>query len=215
MTTDASWRWRFAADDTTVGSDEYELFWDRMIRWLTRDPLLEPARISTDRERYGIGGELVVSGRLRDESYRPMKKVRVQLHYQPAVDDKPVAVLGADQDGQLQTTLRAPGEPGAYEVVASVEGKEVAREVFIVEESGDELADLEAIPEQLQVVAAQTGGRMFLGTKDVPALSELASTSRRAAGLVSKQPLSKPWFIFLTVIVLGATWVLRRRWGRR
>ena len=215
MTTDASWRWRFAADDTTVGSDEYELFWDRMVRWLTRDPLLEPARISTDRERYGIGGELAVSGRLRDEAYRPMKKARVELHYQPASDDKPVAVVDADQDGQIQTTLRAPGEPGAYEVVASVEGKEVAREVFIVEESGDELADLEAMPEQLQAVAAQTGGRVFLGTKDVPALSELASTSRRAAGLVSKQPLSNPWFIFLTVIALGATWVLRRRWGRR
>jgi uncharacterized membrane protein len=215
MTTDASWRWRFAADDTTVGSDEYELFWDRMIRWLTRDPLLEPARISTDRERYGIGGDLVVSGRLRDDSYRPMKKVRVKLHFQPAVDEKPVAALDTDQDGQLKTTVRAPVEPGAYEVIASVKGREVAREVFVVEESGDELADLEAMPEQLQAVADKTGGRVFLGTGDVPALSELASTSRRAAGLVSKQPLSNPWFIFFTVLLLGATWVIRRRWGRR
>ena len=215
MMTDASWRWRFAADDTAVGSDEYELFWDRMIRWLTHDPLLEPARISTDRDRYGVGGQLVVSGRLRDETYRPMKKARVELHYQPASDDKPIAVVDADQDGQIRTTLRTPDEPGAYEVVASVEGKEVAREVFIVEESGDELADLEAMPEQLHAIAAQTGGRVFLGTKGVPALSELASTSRRAAGLVSKQPLSNPWFIFLAVFVLGATWLLRRRWGRR
>ena len=52
---------------------------DRMIRWLTRDPLLEPARISTDRERYGIGGEIAVSGRLRDEAYRPMKEARALL----------------------------------------------------------------------------------------------------------------------------------------
>jgi len=215
MMTDASWRWRFAADDATVGSDEYELFWDRMIRWLTRDPLLEPARISTDRERYGVGGDLVVSGRLRDDSYRPMKKARVKLHFQPAVDDKPVAALNTDQDGQLQTTVRAPVEPGAYEIIASVDGKDVAREVFVVEESGDELADLEAMPEQLRAVADRTGGQVFLGTGDVPALSELASTSRRAAGLVSKQPLSNPWFIFFTILLLGATWVLRRRWGRR
>lgn len=215
MATDASWRWRFAADDTTVGSDEYELFWDRMIRWLTRDPLLDPARISTDRERYGVGGELTVSGRLRDETYLPMKKARVEVHYQPGADDKPVAVVMTDQDGRLKATLPAPSEPGAYEVVASVEDVEVAREVFIVEESGDELADLEVMPEQLQAVAAQTGGRVFLGTSDVPALSELASTSRRAVGLVSKQPLSNPWFIFVTVVLLGVTWVLRRRWGRR
>ena len=215
MTADASWRWRFAADDTTVGSDEYELFWDRMIRWLTRDPLLEPARISTDRERYGVGGELAVSGRLRDKAYRRMKRARVELRFHPAVDDEAVAVVDTDQDGQLQATLRAPGDPGAYEIVASVEGKEVAREVFIVEESGDELADLEAMPEQLEAVAEQTGGRVFLGIDDVPALSELASTTRRAAGLVSKQPLSNPWFILGTVLLLGVTWVLRRRWGRR
>jgi hypothetical protein len=139
-----------------------------MIRWLTRDPLLEPARISTDRERYGVGAELVVSGRLRDDDYRPMKKARVELHYQPGNDDDGGAVVDTDQDGQLQTTLRAPSEPGAYEVVASVEGKELAREVFIVEESGDELADLETMAEQLQAVAEQTGGRVFLGTQDVP-----------------------------------------------
>lgn len=215
MMADASWRWRFAADDTTVGSDEYELFWDRMIRWLTRDPLLEPARISTDRERYGVGGELAISGRLRDKGYRPIAQARVELRFQPADEERAVATVDTDQDGQLRATLHAPSDPGAYEVVASVEGEEIAREVFIVEESGDELADLEAMPEQLEAVAAQTGGRVFLSVEDVPALSELVSTTRRAAGLVSKQPLSNPWFISLTVMLLGTTWVLRRRWGRR
>jgi uncharacterized membrane protein len=215
MTTDASWRWRFAADDTTVGSDEYELFWDRMIRWLTRDPLLEPARISTDRERYGIGGELVVSGRLRDEGYRPLRRARVELHVQPGPDDEPPVVVEADEDGKVRATLRAPSEPGAYEVVALVEGKPIATEVFIVEESGDELADLEPSSAELEAVTEQTGGRLFLGTDDVPALKDLATSSRRAVGLDARQPLLEPWFILLTVLLLSATWVLRRRWGRR
>ena len=215
MTADASWRWRFAADDATVGADEYELFWDRMIRWLTHDPLLEPARISTDRERYGFGGEIDVSGKLRDKNYRPFDRARVELQFQPAVNEQAAAVVETDENGQLQATVRAPAEPGAYEIVASVEGQDIAREVFIVEESGDELADLETTAAELETLAEQTGGRVFLGIDDVPALSELAATTRRAAGLVSKQPLSKPWFISLTVLLLGATWVLRRRWGRR
>jgi hypothetical protein len=215
MTADASWRWRFAADDTTVGSDEYELFWDRMIRWLTHDPLLEPARISTDRERYGLGGELVISGKLRDENYRPMDKTRVELQFQPAGQDDAVAVVETDEDGLLQATMRAPAEPGAYEIVASVENEDVAREVFIVEQSGDELAELEVLPDELEALAEKTGGRLFLGTADVPPLSELAATTRRTAGLMSKQPLSNPWYISLTVLLLGAVWVLRRRWGRR
>jgi hypothetical protein len=87
--------------------------------------------------------------------------------------------------------------------------------VFIVEESGDELADVESITAELEALAKQTGGRVFLSIEDVPALSELASATRRAAGLMSKQPLSNPWFILVTVLLLGATWVLRRRWGRR
>ncbi|HET6416035.1 MAG TPA: glutamine amidotransferase [Polyangiales bacterium] len=215
MTTDASWRWRFAADDATVGSDEYELFWDRMIRWLTRDPLLEPARISTDREHYGAGAEISVSGRFRDSGYRPMKKARVALHVQPDSGEGPPVIADADEDGVLQAILRAPTEQGAYEVVASVDGKDLAREVFIVERSGDELANLEAIPDRLQALAEKTGGRLFLGTEGVPPLSELASSSRRATGVVSKQPLLTPWFILLTILILGTTWVLRRRWGRR
>jgi hypothetical protein len=84
-----------------------------------------------------------------------------------------------------------------------------------VEQSGDELANLEAIPDRLQSLTEKTGGRLFLGTGDVPPLSELASSSRRATGLVSKQPLLTPWFILLTILILGTTWVLRRRWGRR
>lgn len=215
LMTDATWRWRFAADDVTVGSDEYELFWDRMIRWLTRDPLLEPARLSTDRERYGRGGELVVSGRLRDARYRPMSEARAELHFDPAEGDEAVAVAKTDEEGELRATLAAPAEPGAYAIVATVDGEEIAREVFVVEESGDELADLEAVPDQLRAIADRTGGKVFIGVDDVPSLSELASTTRRAAGLVSKQPLSNPWFILLTIGVLGATWMLRRRWGRR
>jgi uncharacterized membrane protein len=215
LMTDSSWRWRFAADEVTVGSDEYELFWDRMIRWLTRDPLLEPARISTDRERYGIGAEVEVSGRLRNELYDPIRRANAELYFEPSESSDPVATLRTDPDGRLRVRVPAPTEPGAYEVFAVVDGKELAREVFIVEEGSDELADLEAIPEELKKISEKTGGRVFLGVDDVPPLAELASTTRRAAGLVSKQPLSNPWFVFLTIAVLGATWVLRRRWGRR
>jgi hypothetical protein len=87
--------------------------------------------------------------------------------------------------------------------------------VFVVEEGSDELADLEAMPAGLQAISERTGGRVFLGVDDVPPLADLASTTRRASGLVSKQPLSSPWFVFLTLAILGATWILRRRWGRR
>ena len=216
MTADASWRWRFASDDATVGSDEYELFWDRLVRWLTRDPLLEPARISTDRDRYGIGAPVIVSGLLRDERYRPIANERVSLRVEPTRDEVAGEVTAqTDLDGQVRATLQGPTAAGAYEVKAKADGEDIAAEVFLVEESGDELANLEVSSTELQAAAKRTGGRVFLSINDVPLLAELAATTRKTAGLISKQPLLHPLFLFLTVAVLALTWVLRRRWGRR
>ena len=216
MTTDASWRWRFASDDATVGSDEYELFWDRLVRWLTRDPLLEPARISTDRDRYGIGAPVIVSGLLRDERYRPIANKRVSLRLEPAEDGAAgVVSVQSDREGQVRATLPGPSAAGAHEVKVALDGEDIAAEVFLVEESGDELANLEVTSSELEAVAEQTGGRVFLSVDDVPPLSELAATTRKASGLISKQPLLNPLFLFFTVVILAATWVVRRRWGRR
>ena len=216
MTSDASWRWRFASDDATVGSDEYELFWDRLVRWLTRDPLLEPARISTDRDRYGIGAPLIVSGLLKDKRYRPIANKRVSLRVEPAADEATdAAATQTDAEGQLRVTLQGPTAAGAYEVKVTVDGEDVAAEVFLVEESGDELANLEVSSGELEAAAKRTGGRVFFSVNDVPPLAELAATTRKAAGLISKQPLLNPFFLFFTVVVLALTWVLRRRWGRR
>lgn len=216
MMADASWRWRFASDDATVGSDEYELFWDRLVRWLTRDPLLEPARISTDRDRYGPNAPMIVSGLLRDERYRPIANKRVALRIEPA-DEEAAGVVSAqtDSEGQLRATLRGPAAARAYEVKVAMDGEDLATEVFLVEESGDELADLEVSASELEALAKRTGGRVFLSIDELPALPELAATTRKAAGLISKQPLLNPFFLFFTVLILAATWVLRRRWGRR
>lgn len=215
MTTDEAWRWRFTSEETAVGSDEYELFWDRLVRWLTRDPLLEPARISTDRDRYGVGAPVVVSGLLRDERYRPIAARGVVLHIEPDPDDQGEVAAQTDQEGQLRATLSAPGVAGAYEVQVRYEDEEIAREVFLVEESGDELADLEVSSSELEAVAEKTGGRVFLSIDDVPPLAELASTTRKTSGLLARQPLLTPWFLFATIALLAATWVVRRRWGRR
>ncbi len=216
MTADASWRWRFASDDATVGSDEYELFWDRLIRWLTRDPLLEPARISTDRDRYGIGAPVIVSGLLRDERYRLIANKKVSLRIEPAEEEGAAAVVAqTNPDGQVRGTLQGPTDAGAYEVKVMVDGEEIADEVFLVEESGDELANLEVISTELEAAAQQTGGKVFLSVGDVPPLAELAATTRKTAGLISKQPLLNPLYLFFTLVVLASTWVLRRRWGRR
>ncbi|MGB5811325.1 MAG: hypothetical protein WBG86_12385, partial [Polyangiales bacterium] len=181
--------------------------------------------LSTDRERYGVGSALIVSGLLRDERYRPIADQSISLRILHVSDSETEGSAGdaevsgatarTDREGQVRATLQGPEESGSYEVVASFEGETLAREVILVEESGDELAEVEIRVDQLQAAANRTGGNVYLGIDDVPPLAELAATSRKASGLISKQPLLSPWFIFLTLGLLAATWVLRRRWGRR
>ena len=216
LMTDSSWRWRFGGKDAAVGSDEYELFWDRALRWLSHDPLLEPARIGTDRERYTGGGDVHITGRLRDRQYTPLSEAQVELKVE-ADDEVEGETVSATTDakGGLRAKLKAPTAPGAYEVVASVGDEELAREAFVVEQNSDELADLEVAPEELASLAKKTGGRAFLSVDETPPLDELLATTRKAVGLVARQPLSNPAFLAFTVMLLGLTWFLRRRWGRR
>ena len=216
MTTDEAWRWRFTPQDTAIGADEYELFWDRLVRWLTRDPLLEPARISTDRDRYGIGAPVIVSGLLRDKRYRPISNRWITLRIEPTGEAADGGVSAqTDREGHIRATLSGPSVGGAYEVKALVDDEELAHEVFLVEESGDELAILDVNVSELEAVADKTGGSVFMSVNDVPPLAELAATTRKTSGLISRRPLLNPVFLFATIILLAATWILRRRWGRR
>ena len=109
----------------------------------------------------------------------------------------------------------AAGQPGVELIRVQTEAEAIAAEVFLVEESGDELANLDVIAGQLEAVSERTGGQTFLSIDDVPALSELASTTRRLTGVSAKQPLLHPAFLALTALILAANWFVRRRWGRR
>ena len=48
---DSTWRWSLTTAGLRGDASAYERFWDRALRWLARDPLLDPAHVETDRER--------------------------------------------------------------------------------------------------------------------------------------------------------------------
>src|SRR5690606_19454130 len=71
LTTDTTWRWGMTTGGASGDASAHERFWDRAVRWLARDPALEPARITSDRERYGPGARAAVTGQLADPRYAP------------------------------------------------------------------------------------------------------------------------------------------------
>jgi uncharacterized membrane protein len=217
LAADSTWRWSITTAGRTGDASGYERFWDRALRWLARDPLLDPAHIETDRERYGPGARLQARMRLRDGRYRPLADRELEtlvLDMSGAVQRK--QALHSDGEGAAAAELQVPEAPGAYRLaVRDPQSDElVAEQGFAVEAGGDELADPRPRPDVMREIAAATDGS-FHRDGDAPKLSDFDRTRTRALGTVVTAPFATPWFFAVLVALFGLEWMLRRAWGLR
>ncbi|MCA9609970.1 MAG: hypothetical protein KC619_30445 [Myxococcales bacterium] len=218
LTTDTTWRWGITTGGLRGDASAYERFWDRAVRWLSRDPSLEPARLTTDRERYGPGASARVEGVLRDGRYVPFSQASVDLVLLDGADaEVGRAATRTDATGAMQATLELPDRPGAYRVEARLSGREgaVAEEWLVIEAGGDELADPRADPGLLARLAEATGAEHWDTPEAAPGLEAIDTVRRRSLGVRGTAPFSSPWAFVLVVAAFLGEWVLRRRWGRR
>lgn len=219
LMSDTSWRWGITTGGATGDASIYDRFWDRMVRWLTRDPALEPARVTTDREGYGPGAPVEVRASLADERYAPLAAAQVVVAMLDASDvEIGRASARTDEDGALTVTLPAPAEPGGYRVVVLDPAggpQPLAEEPFLVEIGGDELADPRANADLLRELSLATEGRHFASPSDAPDLGDLDASRVRSLGTSTERPLDSWWAFALLVALFGAEWILRRRWGAR
>lgn len=218
LTTDTSWRWGITTGGLTGDASAYERFWDRVVRWLSRDPSLEPARLTTDRERYGPGARAQVSGELRDVRHTPYADRSFALRlFDLAGAERGRLEVRADRDGRVDGALPLPREPGAYRLEARLPGasEPLAEEWLVVEAGGDELADPRSDPGLLRRLTEATGGTFVERPEDAPSLAAFDTTRSRSLGLAEIAPFSSPWAFLALVGAFVAEWLLRRRWGRR
>jgi uncharacterized membrane protein len=217
LTSDSSFRWGITTGGRTGDASAYERFWDRTLRWLGRDPLLDPAQVSTDRERYGPGAKLRAQVFLRDGRYRPLaqRAVRLTLRDDHGETRRELAIQ-TDAEGRANAELLAPDAVGAYTLAVLDEGvpEPIAEEVFVVEAGGDELADPRAKPDVLRNLSSATDGRFLRDASDLE-LDKLSSTRTRSLGTQVYAPFATPWFFLCFVAVFGTEWWLRRRFGLR
>lgn len=215
---DSSYRWGLATAATTGDGSGFERFWDRAVRWLARDPALEPSQVITDRERYGLGARIRVEVLGRRPSYEPLAGERIRI----ALLDEAGAVahrqeVALDSEGRAVVVLDGPSRVGVFRVVASLEsdGSQIAEEAFVVEASGDELADPRPRPELLRRLAELTDGRFIASADSAPPLSSFDLTRERSLGLVTEQPFRSPFAVAALLALLGVEWIVRRRVGLR
>jgi uncharacterized membrane protein len=216
LLTDDAWRWGLTTGGATGDASAYTRFWDRALRWLARDPTLEPAQLDTDRASYGPRGRVVVEGVLRDARYSPLADRAVALVMRRGAEGISRVAMRTDAEGRVRAELAGPEEPGAYTVAAVPEGAAgpLAEAVFVVETGGDELADPQAHPETLAAISAATGGAHYDSPDDAPPLARFDATRTRSLGVVAHAPFARWPFVLLVALLFGAEWFVRRRWAR-
>ena len=225
---DGSWRWGMTTGGERGDGSAHERFWDRALRWLARDPNLDAARITTDRERYGPGGSIEVMGWLRNERYQAIEEP-LALRIEDAdgrAHGSPIA-LPLTAEGAIEAHVRAPLEPGAYRVVVTRTGatssspngpaaaEPIAMEPFVVEAGGDELAEPRPDPDRLRSLATATGGEFFSEPARLPPLDAFDTMRRRALGTVESRPFSGAGALWAMLGLFAAELFARRRWGLR
>jgi uncharacterized membrane protein len=214
--TDSSWHWSMPTAGKGGDSSVYDRFWDRAVRFLTHDPLLDPATITSDREAYTPAASIEVNALARDESYRPLaqKALRIQI----VRSDKKVVLrseVESDAAGHGRALLGAPEQPGIYQLELWAQDKLLARAPFLVELSGIELSRPKARPELLKELSQRSGGRYFDSPEAAPDLAALDASRTTSLGSERHAPFANPRWALLAFLWMMLEWWLRRRWGER
>jgi uncharacterized membrane protein len=218
LMSDTTWRWGITSGGSEGDASGYERFWETALRWLALDPLLDPSRIVTDRERYGPSAPIEVSATLRNTGYVPYADEPITLRILDVHDqERGHASARTTSEGELIVSMQSPDEPGGYRLVAEritgpTEARRIAEEVFVVELGGDELADPRTGADLLRALAERTQGT-FTTLEDAPRLESFSSTRARVRELIHDRPFASWPAIAVFACLMGIEWILRRRWG--
>lgn len=218
LMTDDSWHWAFTSHAQGAPSRAYERFWNNAIRWLVRDPDLTTMSVTADAPSVEPGRPVGVAVIARQADYTPAAGAQVEVQLVSPDDGKVVTQTGvAGPDGVVHVEFPPPGA-GAYKLVgrASKDGKPLGEssDAVAVRAVGPELADARVNSALLSEIAAETGGRFFespdFSLSDVP----LEEPPLVEVGRSKDQPLWDRWYwLTLAVLIVGAEWALRRRFG--
>jgi len=218
FTGEASWRWRMLLPSS---DRSYDTFWRQAVRWL--------ALASTDPVAITLppggspGDALPMRIAVRNGAFVAQTDAAVDVHVTSPdghIDSLRAAVARDEQDGSGGYVARfRPDSPGVYRVsVEARRGSTVlgsASAAMLVGGADPEMTDPRLNQQVLQRLALASGGRV-VGPDDGSAILERLRTGLPAARLAVTHDLwHTGWSFAAIMMLLGAEWLLRRRWGLR
>jgi uncharacterized membrane protein len=213
LATDSAWKWYMGTVAEGKGPWAYQRLTERLVRWLTRDPDLDPVQITLPEETGRTGREMDLRVKVQKDSLFKKSEGGISV----TVVTPEGARIGSrikpgDRGGEYLVSF-LPEEEGTYRVKVETQGEQREEFVFI----GKPLQNWDGFPdhEHLRRISASTQGRTLLPGESL--LKELEDYGKKAQKRFleeSRFPLGGNGYIFFLLTGLLTTeWYLRRRWG--
>ncbi|MFN7933103.1 MAG: glutamine amidotransferase [Bryobacteraceae bacterium] len=214
MATQGTWRWQMTQP---LADKSHEMFWQQLLRWLVQDT---PGHVlaSTPKSVLADEQKVLLRADVRDRNYLPMTDAKVMANIIGPAGTAEQVQMGPDPltPGTFTAEWRAE-KPGAYvvEVLAKKGEEETGRDVlnFRREDGVAENFGAEQNRELLEKLASETGGKYYK-VNDLSKLAEEISYSEAGITVRETKDLWNMPAVFLAILLMrGAEWLLRRRWG--
>ena len=213
LATDDAWKWYMGMVARGEGNQPYLRLVHTMVRWLTKDPNLDPVQIILPETAASIGQET---------------NVRIQFHGEnpssgsdPAVMFSVFDPVGLKIESKLKPTPQTgehlvsfiPEKGGIYRVAVETTYGQLEESMVVA----GPLEGLDAAPdhEQLKKISAATGGKHLSPGDNL--LEEIEGRVKMAEKEFIEEKRFPIWATpFVMAIVLGllcSEWYFRRRWG--
>ena len=213
LATDYSWKWYMGMVAKGKGNYGYLRFIDRMVRWLTKDPSLEPVQVTLPEKAGLIGQEMEVRIKLREEDATGNRRSTVSLSvFSPDGSKMMTKLKSAQRPGEFLGSF-VPEKAGMYKFRVETPAGHLEESIIITRS----LERLDAAPdhEKLKEISASTGGKYLPRGENL--LREIEEYMKRMeTRFIEEKRFSvwtTPFVLALVLAFLGGEWYLRRRWG--
>jgi hypothetical protein len=206
LATDYSWKWYMGMVAVGKGNWPYLRLAERMVRWLTKDPGLDPVQITLAEKAGALGQEAEFRIRVSDEGT--------------------ISLSVFNPDGvKIGSRLKPTGKSGEYlgsflpEKGGTYRMKVETRTGYLEESMAIPglMEDLDGAPnyERLRMITASTGGKILGKGDDL--LKDIEAYAARAQNRFVEErrlPLWAKLYVLIPILgLLGMEWYLRRKWG--
>ena len=214
IASDRLWRLRYR-----TGDKYHWRVWSQCIQFMTLSRLMgehKRIRLETDRSVYAVDGQCRLYAHVLDDSFDPVVQPVFEV-YVLSIDGGQAKQLVSLRPDKSQPGLYegyfAPPDPGRYRLEANENDQRVSSTTeFQVTDVRQELIDTDMSLAHLQRIADLTGGAC-LGIRELSKLSSLVNDRLVTTKVRSERPLwDNSLVALLLVALLGAEWILRRRY---